>query len=162
MLAAAITANRIGQVGQTFDLKRVEFINLDLKADENGIFVVRVAPRSSRTGEPGRGDIKQDDSVAVMVIRRMASDQLTEAEQQTFVGECLLVMEQIENELLQKTNAYPWQLVLGATDGPWYQSATYHSKSNSEELIFNPEGLSQRRQFESRLVANYAAVRATE
>lgn len=162
VLAAAIAANEIGAVGQTFDVQRVEFINLDLEDDETTTFKLRVMPRATKAKTPDRNSIPQDDSVAVMLTRRLAKAQLSDAAQQAFVAECVLVLEQIETVLLKRANARPWQRVSGATDGPAFEGFSYQTRANNEELIYNPEGLSSRRQFESRIVVSYMGMRGTD
>ena len=162
VLTAAIAGSEIGTVGQTFDVDRVDFINLEIALDEAETFKLRIVPRASKAETPDRNSIPQHDSVAVMLLRRMAKDELSDSQIAAFVAECVLVMEQVETVLLKRANARPWQLVSGATDGPAFESFSYQTRGNAEELIYNPEALSQRRQFESRMVVTYWGNRGTD
>jgi hypothetical protein len=151
MLTTAAAAHTIGTLTDTFSITRVAYPRTELRDDETGLYVVQVQPRSTRVSEPNRADVPQDDIVAVMVTRRLASDELTDEEVEAFVAASELVMEQIENLLLAVANARP-----AASNNPKFVGLTYEARgSNPDGMIYSPEGVSQRRQFESRLLVTY-------
>lgn len=153
LLQAAISANQIGSGSVPREVSRVPFVRTEQANDETGTIRLRVAARSS-AGEPiGRGGNSQHDEVIyVATLRKLKSTEQSDADVADAIDALLLIQEQIEDCLTKDTHQRPAAHAA-------FIGFNYGMSGNKQGLKFNPEGITERRQFEAIMQVTYRGSR---